>query len=360
MKPRAVKSAKWARVKSLVPEPVKKPLRRWLKTSAAPVIRGSRPKMLSVEVTNHCNLNCPFCLVGQQNSLPTVEHDLLRRGLGFMSLDLYEKILRDALDFGIGKIQLHFQGEPLLHKRFPEMVGRAKKRGFQTQVFTNGLPLTEKTARAILDAGLDHMRFSVDGASEEIYRKSRVGGTFAKAYKNMALMASLARENGSSILLEWQFIAMRNNEHEIETARTLAQEIGIPLSVKTYAATDPNLVPLDPRHRRRLHIKPCLDIYRAVLVYWNGLVVPCCYDVEGESIVGDLSKNTLEEVWNSTEYVDLRRRIDNAFHDPGNEPGICRKCLKWGHEPNRTSGGDVLWTDHGADSPPLETQDDLV
>ena len=39
------------------------------------------PKMLSIEPTSRCNLNCPFCLVGQQNSLESTEHDLLPRGM---------------------------------------------------------------------------------------------------------------------------------------------------------------------------------------------------------------------------------------------------------------------------------------
>lgn len=58
--------------------------------------KRSRPKMLSVELTNRCNLNCPFCLVGVQNQLESTEHDLLPRGFGFMNFELYENIAVDA------------------------------------------------------------------------------------------------------------------------------------------------------------------------------------------------------------------------------------------------------------------------
>ena len=85
-----------------------------------------RPRTLSIEPTSRCNLNCPFCLVGQQNSLPNTSHDLLPRGLGDMDWELFEKILGDAVEFGINKIQLHFQGEPLLYKRSADMVKAAK------------------------------------------------------------------------------------------------------------------------------------------------------------------------------------------------------------------------------------------
>ena len=303
--------------------------------------RSRRPVMLSVELTNRCNLNCPFCLVGQQNQPSSTEHDSLMRGFGFMDFGMYEKIICDARQFGIERVQLFFQGEPLLHRRFPDMVRVAKQCGMETHVFTNGLMLTEALAEQIVEAGLDGMRFSVDGATEETYQQNRVGGSFSRVYQSMAMMAEKAK--GSQLQLMWQFIALRNTEHEIERARRLASEIGIPFFVKTLAVTDPNLAPNDPEYLRRLHIKPCVDIYRAIFVFWNGDTVCCCYDIEGKHIVGNLARNTLEEVWSSPRYVELRRRIDNAYRDPDNEPDVCRSCLKWGHEPYQTSDGLIRW-----------------
>ncbi len=318
-----------------------------------------RPKMLSVEPTSRCNLNCPFCLVGLQNSLPSTEHDLLPRGMGTMEMDLYRKIVGAAADFGIKKMQLHFQGEPLLHKGLPEMVGLATAAGMSTQMFTNGLPLTETTAEKLLDAGLGMLRFSVDGVTEEVYQKNRVGGEFARVYRNMKMMADKARARRSPIRLEWQMIAMRNNEHEIERAAGMAREVGLNFFVKSFAVTDPKAVPLDPKYQRRLHIKPCQDIYRAIFVYWNGDVVPCCYDQEGKAIVGNLGQQTLREIWDSPIYVALRRRIDRAYRRPEEEPELCKTCLKWGHEPWKTSDGKMIWGSEGVreEAPP---DDDLV
>ncbi len=318
-------------------------------------VRGHRPKMISVEVTSRCNLNCPFCLVGLQNQLPSTEHDLLPRGLGNMEMDLYRKIVDDAVAFGMAKVQLHFQGEPLLHKGLPEMVRLAKGRGLATQMFTNGLPLTEALADRLLDAGLDLLRFSVDGVSEAVYQKNRVGGQFHRVHRNMTMMADKARTRGAPIRLEWQMIAMRNNEHEIDRAREMAGEIGLNFFVKTFAVTDPEAVPSDPRYRRTLHLKPCSDIYRAIFVYWNGDVVPCCYDIAGKAIVGNLARQTLTEVWKSPGYTELRRRIDGAYRRPDEEPELCKSCLKWGHEPSRTSDGKTVW---GSTTAGMEPDDD--
>jgi radical SAM protein with 4Fe4S-binding SPASM domain len=293
-----------------------------------------RPRTLSIEPTSRCNLNCPFCLVGQQNSLPNTGHDLLPRGLGDMDWELYKKILDDAVEFGITKIQLHFQGEPLLYKKFPDMVKAAKAAGLFTQAFTNGLPLTQEKTSRIIQAGLDSLRFSVDGATQSTYEKNRVGGKLDHVLRNMRIMVEEARNNGSKIELLWQFIALQNNEHEIEVARGLAKDIGIPFFVKTFAETDEKLAPSNPKLRRKLRIKPCIDIYRAIFVYHTGEVVPCCYDQEGENVVGSLKNSSLKQIWYSERYQDLRERINNAEKNPRAEPNMCKNCLKWTSKTN--------------------------
>lgn len=321
-----------SKIKNYIPNAFKKVARNIFQSNLSSFDKlgpGSRPKMLSIEPTARCNLNCPFCLVGQQNSLESTEHDLLPRGMGDMEWNLFEKFVKDAVDFGIEKLQLHFQGEPLLYKKFPEMVKVAKIAGLKTQAFTNGLPLTEDKADKIIKAGLDHLRFSVDGATQKTYELNRVGGEFNKVYRNMDMMVKRKKKFSSDIDLMWQFIALRNNEHEIGIAREMAQAINIPFFVKTFAESVPELVPTNPELRRELHLKPCTDIYRSTFVFYTGEVVVCCYDLKGEYVVGDLRTQTLEEVWRSEEYKLVRYRINNADKEPDSEPEICKNCLKW-------------------------------
>jgi len=319
-------------LKKFLPKKVKGAIKTFLLNSSYSKLQlgpGSRPKMLSIEPTSRCNLNCPFCLVGQQNSLESTEHDLLPRGMGDMEWSLFEKIVKDAVEFGIETLQLHFQGEPLLYKRFPEMVKKGKSAGLRTQAFTNGLPLTKQKADEILLAGLDHLRFSVDGATQKTYELNRVGGEFNKVYRNMDMMVKSAKKHNSNIDLMWQFIALSNNEHEIDKAREMAKVIDIPFFVKTFAESVPGLTPKNQELRRDLHIKPCTDIYRSTFIFYTGEVVVCCYDLEGQYVVGDLRKQTLEEVWNSQRYKSVRYKINNAENDPDGEPEICKNCLKW-------------------------------
>ena len=66
----------------------------------------------------------------------------------------------------------------------------------------------------------------------------------------MAMMVDCAKHSRSNIDLLWQFIALRNNEHEIEQSRRLAKKIGIPFFVKTFAESVPDLVPQNPKLRQ--------------------------------------------------------------------------------------------------------------
>lgn len=286
---------------------------------------------ICVELTNRCNLNCPYCLVGQQNTQNSVAHNELVRQRGVMSMELCKKIIREAQQFGIKEIMLTFQGEPLLFKRksFIELISLSKKNGLKAMLFTNGLLLDPVFSRAILRAGLDVIRFSVDGTTQEIYALNRVGGNFEKVFQNMKDMVRIAKEVNSRIEMYWQFIALKNNEHQIVSAQKMAEQIGIQFILKTFAESIPELMPENPRYQRKLSPKPCKDIYRAVWVYWNGDVVPCCYDLEGKEIVGNIKENSLGEIWNGEKYKNLRKRINEVLLHPDNEPELCKGCLKY-------------------------------
>lgn len=289
----------------------------------------SKPTRIAIELTNRCNLNCPFCLVGIQSRQSSVAHDAMTRSFGTMEMSLAEKIIRDSKAFGIKDAMLTFQGEPILHKHFVDVIRASKKYGLKAHVFTNGLLLNSDISRRIVREGLNSMRFSVDGISEDTYQLNRVGGCFQKVYQNMVEMVRIAREENSKIELMWQFIALSNNEHEIKDAKKIAKQIGIKIYIKTFAESVPELAPSNPKYRRRLQVKPCTDIYQAVYVYWNGEVVPCCYDVEGKEIMGNIADNTLEEIWNSEKYISFREKVDGAALHPEKESYLCRNCQRW-------------------------------
>lgn len=290
-----------------------------------------KPSQAIIETTNSCNLNCPFCLVGMQNELiekhGNTAHDLMQREIGFMTEQTFEAVHRELRDFGIKKVYLHFQGEPILNKFTPLFANRLKQDNFEVGLFTNGQAFNDTNIAELAKVGVNLIRFSVDGASEETYQQNRVGGKFEKVFSNMKKVAAAHKDKKTRI--EWQFLALRNNEHEIEKARKMAEEIGVNFFVKGFRVTDSQMVPKNGKYRSNFMKKPCTDIYLQVGIYWNGDVVPCCYDVDGKEIMGNVHENTLTDIWNSARYRTFRKKIDNFLKEPENDPGICSNCLRW-------------------------------
>ena len=290
-----------------------------------------KPSQAIIETTNSCNLNCPYCMVGMQNELVEKHgnsaHNLMSRPIGFMNEATFQIVRRELKKFRIQKVYLHFQGEPFLNKLTPRFAGILKSEGFEVGVFTNGQAFKDNIIEEIARVEIDLIRFSIDGASEETYQQNRVGGKFARVYDN--LQKTALAHKGKKTRIEWQFLALRNNEHEIEKARRMAEEAGVNFFVKGFRVTDPKFVPENKKYRSSFMEKPCTDIYLQLGIYWNGNVVPCCYDVDGKEIMGNLHDNELANIWSSHKYRSFRKNIDNFLKDPDNEPHICTNCLRW-------------------------------
>jgi len=290
-----------------------------------------KPTQVILETTNACNLNCPYCMVGMQNELTarygTAAHDLMSRPVGIMTHETFILVQKELVKFGIKKVYLHFQGEPFLNKLTPRFANELKKNGFEVGIFTNGQAFNNENIEELARAEINLIRFSVDGASEEVYQQNRVGGRFDQAYENMKKVAFAHR--GKKTRIEWQFLVLKNNEHEVEIAKDMAEEIMVHFITKGYRESVPELITENPDYRATYHKKPCKDIYHQIGIYWNGDVVPCCYDVDGSEIMGNLNENDLMSIWNSEKYCTFRERVRDYLEFANNEPLVCKNCLRW-------------------------------
>ena len=123
---------------------------------------GRKIDYLRISVTDRCSLRCIYCM--PEKGLKLVDRSLLLRE---------EEILRVAgimAEMGICKIKLT-GGEPLLHRRLPELAGEIKKiPGIRkVTVTTNGIRLKEQMAR-LAAAGVDGINISLDTLDREGFR----------------------------------------------------------------------------------------------------------------------------------------------------------------------------------------------
>lgn len=126
------------------------------------------------------------------------------------------------------RVVLHGLGEPLLNKDLPRMISYLKERGTYVLFNSNGILLNAKRGQALIDAGLDEYRLSMDGASRETYATVRGVDAFDKVWRNIKAFLALQQEQrASKPAVSLWFTAMRENLHELPGLIDLASEHGV-------------------------------------------------------------------------------------------------------------------------------------
>jgi MoaA/NifB/PqqE/SkfB family radical SAM enzyme len=124
-------------------------------------------------------------------------------------------------------------GEPLLHPRFPDMVRAAKARGLRAEVTTNALLLDDAMAVGLLEAGLDQLVVSIDGATAEAFGRVR-GASLDRVLENVRrLHDARGPSYGPGTRIGIEFVAMRSNIGELPGLGRLAAQVGASFIIVT-------------------------------------------------------------------------------------------------------------------------------
>lgn len=290
---------------------------------------GYSPPRLWLELTNACNLRCVMC--------PQSEGRL--KDFGYMSEGLFRKLIDEAAAWR-PDVNLHHRGESLLHPQLPDFVKYAKQAGLYAKLHTNATLLDETKARGLIGAGLDLLSFSFDGFNARDYEATRRGADFEKVLGNITDFLKIKRSLGSpkpyTILEVIDFSPDRTVAQAARDKKDfLARLAGLPLDrliVKrphnwggSYACeneeTDLELpgkqdepgpkagqaqagASLKPRA-----FSPCTFCWHALVVFWDGTVVPCPQDFYGRLKVGDVNQATLKEIFRGEPLKGLRQKM---------------------------------------------------
>jgi len=288
------------------------------------------PFSLSVEPTTACNLGCPECPSGLKQ---------FTRNTGKMSLDLHENLLKQ-LSRSVFYINYYFQGEPFLHPQFLELIKAAKKHKIYTATSTNAHFIDAEKAKKIVESGLDRLIISIDGLTQKTYENYRIHGVLNKVLEGTKQIIAAKKElNSSTPHLIFQFLAVKQNEHEIPDVFKLGKEMGIDeVRIKTAQLYDYKngnaLMPENEAYARykknsdgtfSLKYKTgnrCWRMWSSCVFTWDGKVVPCCFDKDAKYQLGDLETISFKSIWRSKEYEGFRQSI--LTHR--NQIDICQNC----------------------------------
>ena len=269
------------------------------------------PQEISLEITNRCNLNCLMC-----------PRSSIKRPVGDMDFTLFKKIIAEVKDT-LELIYLHLAGEPLLHEKFFDMIKYCKSKKIPVGISTNATLLDERCSRELISSGLDYLILSFDGFTPQTYESIRRGADFNKTLSNIEKFLKIKGHRGKRPFTVVQLIYMEKNKNEVQDFLSFWEKKAIDVTrIKpfiNYAGLDTNLGAINRTHVNQ----PCFLLWRQLAIYWDGVAAACCFDYVGRSPVGDLKKQTLKEIWNSTAMQKIRHV---HLQGKGNSMNICKNC----------------------------------
>lgn len=190
----------------------------------------SQPHYAMIDPCDICQLRCPTCPTGIENEgrrQKNLDDTHYRSDRSRLSPELFDALM-DELGECLFLIDFHSWGEPLLNEHTPSFIRKANARKIETSIHTNlSLKLTDQRIEELLTSGLDRVITSVDGFSQEVYEKFRVGGNVELVKENMVRAASIRDKLGLHNAIVYKYLVFSWNEHEIAAAQKFAEDHGI-------------------------------------------------------------------------------------------------------------------------------------
>lgn len=278
-----------------------------------------RFKRIYVEISNLCNLQCGFC-------------SPLKREKGMMPAEQF-RIAAKQLQPYTHYLYLHLKGEPLLHPQLEEILETCGELGLEVNVTTNGTLLkekqeilfrqkavrqinisvhsfsqlpAEKAKNCLLDAVAFGKQAAEQGRPFVIYRMWNLGKGKAITPESLEILEKIGKE----------FPTAHHLEEELSVKKSAAVAKGIFLSWEEefiWPSLDAPLVPDSGK---------CYGTRQMLGVLWDGTVVPCCLDGNGEEPLGNLFQTPFSEIVES----EILQRAASGFDGGRAVLELCKHC----------------------------------
>lgn len=307
------------------------------------------PRQVYLGLTQRCNRSCVFCVSR------SFDYDLL-------TVEQVERLC-DQLAGDVDIVALTGAGEAMTHPRFWNIMDVLCSRlpGVQFKMNTSGLALTRK-ARRLLEYPVKNITVSLNAATERTYERFVGTGFRAVLTSISSLVEARAAADRGDIHLCLSMVLMNSTVGEMADLATIAAELGIEevqgiylmINDDTLAEESPwhqpersnELLAAAARHAASIGVRAslpppfrvadmrtdcyqrsslptmqgqrCTEAWSTVYVRPNGDVMACPYM---DQAMGNVRRQTLEEVWNGPSYHQLRHGLVS-----GDYWQECRHC----------------------------------
>ncbi len=297
------------------------------------------PFTLFVDPTNWCNFKCSFCPRNQ------VDFSKYAGEFKHMSLELFSKIVQDLREFPrkLKVLRLFYLGEPLLCPDFLSMLHMAAEKGIaeRIEISTNASLLDEEKSRGIIDIAekfnVDiYLRVSIYSVLQEKFNKiTKSPMDINIIHQNVERFSKMRQKfaGGGRVRIYAKMLDSYDDESKLflESYHPIVDEVELeePMEWSGFDKKDLLADVYSQNHIKRLNEKRmpkvCAYPFHTLAIQSDGKVVCCCVDWSRHTLVGDVTRESLMDVWNGESLRKLRilhlsgRRFENE---------ACKNCLK--------------------------------
>ena len=251
---------------------------------------------IQFESSTACNAECTFC----------PRYDMTRKK-GEMSDELFHKIIQESKFFGSPEIVPFLNGEPFIFPRIWEWLDYMKENDCRVYLFTNAEFID--VDRLIKYENIRYVCCSVNASTKDTHAAVMRGPNFEKVERNVK---DLIKKAPFPVYVS--MVEVDANKHEKNAFKYKWGTRATYGEFKNWGGDRH-----DPVERTGERV-PCTSLMRAMTILWDGRAALCCLDYDGQQILGDANKETLEEL--NVKYKQVRKK--HAGNDFSMTP--CKEC----------------------------------
>jgi len=303
------------------------------------------PTRVRIEASSFCQLRCPSCPTTTRAIDPHV-------GRGMLDPEAFRRFLEQHP--GVRTVELSNYGEPFLNPHLARLLEIAAAHDVTSSI-DNGANLNNarpEMLEAIVRHGVQTLRVSIDGATQETYERYRVRGDLARVLDNIRLINDWKNRLASKTPhLIWQMILFEHNRHEVNAARALAKSLSMEFALKL--SWDEELAPRDyggdlaeslglkavtrsdfeQQTGKAYLTRICHQLWLEPAVNWDGKMLGCCRNFWGD-FGANVFRDGLQAAVNHEKYTYARAMLQGQA--PPRDDIPCSTCELY--EKRRESG----------------------
>ena len=310
---------------------------RAMRSAGVPTPAEIRGYNVQIQTTSICNGKCVMC--------PYLD-SWHRDNPGTMSDEVFTRILQQLKTVRVDKICMYLENEPLVD---PKLVARmeqvVREIPFKLmEISTNASLLTEELAgnlARVMGKVPHQIWISFHGMDKRTY-EGIMGLDFERSLERVINLLRIAEENSLNVIIRGSGEPQRNElRHEFSFSEEEYRAFWKDQFAKQGIINRPkinyfryhdrcgtirrNSLRLSENVRDDLTGFYCPRVDSWLHFLYTGELCICCMDYHREQVFGDINTHTLEEIFSSSAYTNLR---DMAFGVVPSPPDfICKRCI---------------------------------